>query len=65
MNGNRKKTGVPAWRLVGIPIFVTFVAVAFWMEYYGTVGWWPVVLFVIWAAHYARYTVKIREEEDS
>jgi hypothetical protein len=32
------------------------------MEYYGTVGWWPVILFAIWAAHYARYTVKTREE---
>jgi hypothetical protein len=55
---------VPAWRLVGVPILVTFVAVAFWMEYYGTIGWWPVVLFVIWAAHYAKYsTVHIGKED--
>lgn len=63
MSEDLKKTDLPAWRTVGVPIVVTFAAIVFWLEYYGAVGWWPVILFVIWAGNYAKYSVmKPRED---
>lgn len=47
-----------AFRRILVPIVVTTVAAAFWVEYYETVSWWPVVLFVIWAANYAAYAAR-------
>lgn len=63
MNEKRKNRNLLAWRTIGVPLFVTVVAIMFWMQYYSSVGWWPFILFVIWIVQYTRYSAMQRSEK--
>lgn len=45
-------------RFVVAPILATILALWFWRNYYSHIKWWPIVLFVIFAVHYAVYQIK-------
>ncbi|NTW14224.1 MAG: hypothetical protein HGA31_04315 [Candidatus Moranbacteria bacterium] len=52
---------LPFWRACILPFIASLAAVAFWISYYRSIGWWPVVLFVIFAMQYAYYLARLKK----
>ncbi len=64
MSENRTNVNLSGWRTIFVPLLVTVAAIAFWMTYYGSIGWWPFVLFVIWVVQYTRFSQRRRSSDD-
>jgi len=48
----KKTSSITLWRSFLFPILVTFSAILFWLSYYGSLRWWPLVLFTVFLGNY-------------